>query len=299
MSSIRFFRTFVAVARTGSFAAASERVSLTPAAVGLQMRSLELDLDQVLFDRSGKVVVLSDAGHRLIPRAERLLALYEELRYDTDDPTQFVGSLTVGSISTSMALLTRAVLLMRSSHPKLVVSPSINYSSDLALRVRDQELDAAIAVKSKHKAPAGSQWTPLYKEPFVFVSNRAIDGDAPLQQILDKRLFLKSAMQTDTGSLIQAFMRRENLAVAEHLEMNSLRTMVELVQQGVGVTVVPLPKYSSWESDPGLRVTRFDDLDAHRIIGLFENESRNRLTSVVRRVMVTMLADEESVGPVV
>lgn len=52
MSAIRYFVTFLSVAKHGSFAAAADEVCLTQAAVGLQMRSLERDLDLVLFDRA-------------------------------------------------------------------------------------------------------------------------------------------------------------------------------------------------------------------------------------------------------
>ena len=53
MSSIRILKTFVAVATEGSFAAATQQVALTQAAIGLQMRALEDELKRPLFDRHG------------------------------------------------------------------------------------------------------------------------------------------------------------------------------------------------------------------------------------------------------
>ncbi len=50
MSTVRFLRTFVAVAEHGSFAAAAGQVALTQAAVSLQMRALETELRRELFD---------------------------------------------------------------------------------------------------------------------------------------------------------------------------------------------------------------------------------------------------------
>lgn len=80
MSTIRFLRTFVAVADHGSFAAASEQVALTQAAVSLQMRALEMELRRELFDRGGRVVALNAGGRELLPQARRMLALYDEMR---------------------------------------------------------------------------------------------------------------------------------------------------------------------------------------------------------------------------
>ena len=73
MSSIRTLSTFLAVVRHGTFAAAGGEIGLTAAAVGLQMRALEESLEQPLFDRSGRSVVLNTAGRRAIPRIEELV----------------------------------------------------------------------------------------------------------------------------------------------------------------------------------------------------------------------------------
>ena len=71
MSNIRFFKTFIAVAEYGSFAAAADRVALTNAAVGQQMRALEEEMRRPLFDRSQRQVKLSRDGVLLLPKAKR------------------------------------------------------------------------------------------------------------------------------------------------------------------------------------------------------------------------------------
>jgi DNA-binding transcriptional LysR family regulator len=289
VSSIRLFRTFVAVARCGSFAAASERVSLTAAAVGLQMKTLEDELGQVLFDRTGKVVSLSVRGHRLLPRAEKLLACYGELFDDTQDALSMEGSMTIGTVGTSMGLLTHAVLALRSSHPKLNIHPTIFYSADMSTRIIDGELDAAIMIKSSHKAPAGTHWTPLHEEPFVFIANRATSDGVDVKTLLRQRLFLRPSRATNTGALIDSFMQRAKLKVYDVLEINSLRSMVELVKQDTGVTIVPLTRAADWESDRKLRVIRFSDRQAVRVIGFMERESRRHLTSVLRQALLEIV----------
>ena len=52
MDGLRFFRTFLAVARHGSFSEAAQHVGLTQAAVSFQMRTLETELARKLFDLS-------------------------------------------------------------------------------------------------------------------------------------------------------------------------------------------------------------------------------------------------------
>lgn len=290
MSSIRFIRTFVAVARGGSFSAASERVSLTPTAVSLQMRALENDMGQVLFDRTGKIVSLNERGHRLLPQAEALLRMYDNLCKNDNGREEVVGSISVGAVATSMTLLARTVLNLRTTHPKLRTHLEISYSGDLSMRVKERELDAALAVKNSHRIPAGTIWTPLYTEPLVFVANRRAARGRHIYELMRDRLFLRPARSTHTGALIERFMRRQRLPVHEFLELNSMRALIELAQQDVGVTIVPMQRGALWEHDPALLVERFDDPKAQRSVGLFENEGRSHLTRVVRRSLMEQLA---------
>lgn len=290
MSSIRVLRTFVEVARLGSFAAASEHVSLTAAAVGLQILNLESELGYSLFDRVGKSITLNQRGHRLVPRVQQLLMMYDALRSDESDPKDLVGSIKVASIATSMSLVVKAVLRIRTQYPRLSVEPGISYSGDLVSRVKEGELDAAISVKNAHKVPASVLWTHLYREPLVFIASKQIAPHVDIEQLLASRLFLRVSRSSNTGTLIDEFMRRRHLKPAEFLEMNAMRTMVDMVKENMGVTILPLPRGADWDQDPGLHVIRFDDPSAHRTIGLFENESRCFLSSVLREYLVHELS---------
>ena len=64
MNGLHFLRTFVAVARHGSFSEAAEQVGVTQAAVSFQMRSLETELGRKLFDaaQGRKAFVLVEGG---------------------------------------------------------------------------------------------------------------------------------------------------------------------------------------------------------------------------------------------
>jgi hypothetical protein len=81
MSTIRFLRTFLAVEKYGSFAAAAGRVALTQAAVGQQMRALEDEFRRPLFDRSRRVVVA-----------------YEAMLAGSEVGEEISGTVTVGAI---------------------------------------------------------------------------------------------------------------------------------------------------------------------------------------------------------
>ncbi len=64
---------FIAVAETGSFSLAAERLNLTQPAISKRVAALELHLGARLFDRIGRRVDTTEAGQALLPRAGRIL----------------------------------------------------------------------------------------------------------------------------------------------------------------------------------------------------------------------------------
>jgi len=282
MGSVRHFRTFIEVVRHGSFAAASEHVALTPAAVGLQILALENELGYRLFDRIGRSIVLNHRGHALLPMAQQFVALFESMRTPDPEPSEVAGSIKVATIATSMKMVVRAVLAVHASYPRLVVQPGISYSGDLVSRVKDGELDAAVSVKGAHRPPAGVVWTRLYDEPLAFMCSRQAAQEGDLRTLLSTRMFLQVSRTSTTGALIDELLRSLHIKPERFLEMNTMRTIADLVKEDLGVTILPVPRALGWEHDPDLHLTYFDNARAVRTIGLFEHESRTFLTSILR-----------------
>lgn len=74
------FDAFLAVAETGSFSRAAEQLHLTQPAISKRIATLEQQLNVRLFDRVGKTVRLTEAGHALKPRAELILHALNDTR---------------------------------------------------------------------------------------------------------------------------------------------------------------------------------------------------------------------------
>lgn len=73
-------KAFIAVAESGSFSSAAERLHLTQPAISKRIANLEASLDTRVFDRVGKQVVLTEAGHALLPRAHHILEEFKDTR---------------------------------------------------------------------------------------------------------------------------------------------------------------------------------------------------------------------------
>ena len=92
---------FVAVAETGGFSRAAERCNVAQPSLSQQIKKLEQELGQQLFDRLGRTVALTEAGQVLLPRARSILAEVEHIeRRLSREIDEGYGQLAVGFIPT-------------------------------------------------------------------------------------------------------------------------------------------------------------------------------------------------------
>lgn len=286
MPSIRTFKIFLAAARYGTFAAAGKEIGLTAAAVGLQIRALEEDLNQVLFDRSARSVVLNTAGRRLVPQIEELVRHYESLAAG-DDGDQLTGTVAMGAlVSALMGAFADALWTVKREHPRLDIKLFAGLSAQFTDMVERGELDAAVITQSRRQLPSSLVWTPLYSEPMVLIVPRQPHfplPDSPFD-ILREAPFLRFDRETWTGDLVNAVLEQCNVDVRGEMELNSVETIIAIVRHGFGVSIVPQLANVHWERDGALRIIDLPGNDIKRNVGLLErsHHSRTRFTDAIK-----------------
>lgn len=264
MSSIRVMKTFLAVADEGSFAAAAQRVALTQAAVGQQMRALETELRRSLFERQGKSVTLAAAGRALLPEMRRLVAQYEQMLAQAPFPDAMSGPVRLGAVVSAVQPLVQATLALKEQHPALDPQIVAAKSAELVRRVAEGELDAAIAVREPGAAGSELVWTALYSEPMVLLAPRkAADGSA--RELLQQHRFIRFDPSQHTGELVERTLRRLRVRPQELLELNAIEGIAELVRAGLGVAVLPLLRGARWATDARLKLVEIPGAEERRI----------------------------------
>ncbi|NML31518.1 LysR family transcriptional regulator [Paraburkholderia antibiotica] len=286
MSTIRFLRTFIAVARYGSFAIAAEQMALTQSAVSMQMRALEAEFKHELFDRSGRKIMLNAMGKSLLPHAQQLLSVYEAMRAMAGGLEEDVGPVSIGAVESVVGALAEAVAHLKMTRPNLDVRITAAKSVDLAARVDSGEIDAAVIIDTPGRRPASVQWTPVYSEPLVLLASANL-AEAPVAELLRTQRFLRFDRTQRTGVIIDRAMRKQRVKVNEFLELNSLEGIAELVRQGIGVAVVPLLRRSSWTRDDALRVVPLPEAGVQRNVGMLERTQHGKMAvtaAIVRQL---------------
>jgi LysR family hydrogen peroxide-inducible transcriptional activator len=160
-------RYFVAVAQTGNFSRAAERCHVSQPSLSQQILKLEKKLGQPLFQRLGRKVLLTDAGHLLLDRATAILATVDdaERRLRANDETHG-GRLAVGAIPTIAPYFLPAALerFMR-IRPNVELTVREDVTSSLVQALIEGDLDLAVAALPI--ADERLDAAPLFTEPLL------------------------------------------------------------------------------------------------------------------------------------
>lgn len=233
----RFLRSFCLVAELGSLAAAARHQGLANASIAEQIRALEQDLQAKLITRRGQGVALTAAGQAVLDAARDIVAQADAMHHlaQTGQPR---GRLRVGSISTAlMALFPAALQHMAARHPAIELTVVPGTSTSLFRMLETGEIDCALIVQPPFQCPKSLNWRALRKEPLVLVAPADLSGDT-VEEVLRSAPFIRMDRHAWTGRLVEAFLAERALNLLEFLELDAPETIVMLVAQGMGVSLL-------------------------------------------------------------
>ena len=138
--------TFVEIAKQGSFSRAGQKLFRSQPAVSAQIRQLEQEYGQKLFDRVGKSVQLTAAGEVLLEYAGKLLTLRNEsLRAVADQASTPRGTLAVGANEATCLYVLPDVFAQYNQHyPHVQISIYRNFSHKVIEKIEDGTVDVGI-----------------------------------------------------------------------------------------------------------------------------------------------------------
>lgn len=176
-------RSFVAIVEAGSMAQATETIFLTQSALSLQMKRLEDVLQQKLFRRDGRRLLLSAPGEELVAYARQLLALndriVQSLGQDQDhDP------ITVGMVQDFADTILPDVLgRFRLEHPRARLIVRVGGSAELLDMFDRARLDLVLCL-GQHGDRPDATWKVVGADPMVWLGDPANTERSELPLVL-------------------------------------------------------------------------------------------------------------------
>ncbi len=152
--NIRHLEHFLAVAETGSFSRAADKLFLTQSALSRSIQALEAEVDGRLLDRVGKRNELTPLGRQVAERARRIVLEASEIRRGAELMRQSnAGVMRVGLGSGPGALLMTPLMChMAQNHPQVRVHITRGPTELQLVKLRARELDALV-VDQRRVAP--------------------------------------------------------------------------------------------------------------------------------------------------
>ncbi|MFZ6657918.1 LysR family transcriptional regulator [Undibacterium sp. TJN19] len=233
----RYLQSLIATIEHGSIAEAARHENLTAAAISQRIQALERELGFALLSRIAHSAKPTEACLRLLSRARHIVREVSLLAGDIDCEG-LTGSIRIGAISTAMTGLLPAALRHLTQHaPGLRPGIVPGTSRALYQAVLDDEIDAAILVAPEFELARNLSAKNLKSEPLVLLSHTA--PDAGIHAMLTSGPYIRYDPASWGGRFAEKYLKDQHLDINALCDLDALETIVMLVADKVGVSLVP------------------------------------------------------------
>jgi DNA-binding transcriptional LysR family regulator len=232
---------FVQVAANRSFSRAAEALRLTQPSITARIQCLERDLGEELFERSGRGVRVTDAGNLFLPYARKILQTMQEGRDSVEEVHNLqMGSLRLGcALTISIYVLPKILHAFRRRYPGVDVSTRTGRSEQILAMLLSDEVQVGLVRSLSHP---DIETVQLYEDEIVLVVNPdhrfAQVGRVDIEEVAGEPIILYDRGSSYFG-LIHGFFRQAGVAPNVALELDSLEATKRMVEEGLGIAMVP------------------------------------------------------------
>ncbi len=272
LPTLRQFRHLVALAEHRHFGKAATACHVTQSTLSASIKELEDTLGAALVDRTKRSVVFTPTGEETVRRAQQILDEAEDLARAVKTAGEpLSGTVRMGVIPTiAPFLLPRVLAALRVKYPRLRLYLREDLTDRLIERLQAGELDVVLMALPYELGTIESE--VLFDDPFSFCC-RTDHALANAPEVPPNRLAHESLLLLQDGhclrqhALAACGLRRQ--MQVDPFEATSLLTLAQMVDNGLGVTLLPqLAIDAGLLKGTSLTTIPLDDKAAVRQIGL-------------------------------
>ncbi len=262
---------FRKVAETKSISRAAEELLITQPAVSKQVRALEEELGERLFDRIGKKVFLTKTGQVLLVHADRILRSVEEAKTAVRDLSEECsGELIIGtSDHISLHRLPGILKSYISAFPKVDLKLRCHRSETVLEMVGRNLVDIGVITLPRVSANLVSR--VIWKDPMslVFPKDHPLAGlkKLRLKDTTTYGMILPEAGTTTRDTIDSAFTRKKLIANVT-MEVAYIETIKGLVKAGLGISILPDKAVEQEVKSGALVKAKIQDANFSRDLGI-------------------------------
>ncbi len=234
-------QVFLTVATERSFSRAADKLLRTQPAVSLAVQRLEQELGEKLIDRSGKDLLLTDAGRTVIDYARRFESLQHELENSLAELRDTsAGCLTIGANESTALYLIRHIEKYRELHPKV----RLQVRRSLSSKVPDELLDGNLELGVISYDPGDERLTSrvIYTDALAFVVSprHRLAGrkNISITELASENFIAHNVISPYREVVLRNF-QSHKVPLRMDVEMPTIETIRKLVQGNLGVAFLP------------------------------------------------------------
>lgn len=279
MISLKQLRYFDSVARLKHFGRAAEQCAVTQPALSMQIQELERELGVQLIERSRSGILLTEAGREVARRAARVLGEARDIvDFARRQGNLLSGPLHLGVIPSIAPYVLPALLpLVREKFPDLDLHLRETQTDTLVEELLDGALDLLLLALPVDNPEV--ETIKLFNDRFLLampkarrLTNRIRATPDLLEQ--DRLLLLEEGHCLRDQALSFCNLRRvDNI---DTFGASNLSTIVQMVANGLGMTLLPELSIKLECRHDDIRLMRFTDPQPRRVVGLAWRKSSPR-----------------------
>ena len=231
------------VCESGSFIAASKKLSITQPAVSHHIKALEEELNVTIFERRSGKIVLTREGEKIVQCARKMQSLYQNLVQNLRDSKKLITHLTVGVTHTAESNpIAEALARYCAENENVIIKMITGTINNLYIKLKEYEIDLAVVEgritdPSIHHLLIDTDYLVLAVSVNPFAKRQMIS----LNELKKERMILRLP-NSGTRNLFTAHLESNNMSLNEFnviLELDNIATIKDLIRRDFGVSILP------------------------------------------------------------
>jgi len=286
---IQELKTFLEVSNLNSFSKAANSLNYAHSTITAQIKSLEQSLNERLFERDNKHVVITEAGKRLFDYARKIVDLSREAQEFVKDTPTLSGELTIAAVETvSTYRLPEVLAKFRETAPQVHIRFKIMSDQAIYDSIQSGTLDIGFMVEQKIKR-RNLEAVKLCDEPvslFAHPAHPLVDQCNLKVDDLINYFHLLWAMDCSYSTVFNEIVRQTKSYSS--MEFSNTESMKQCALQGLGIaTVTDITVKKEVENNQLHRL----DFEMPKIFNSFMLFNKQRISSPVKNYFIRVVKD--------
>lgn len=238
--TLRQLKSFAAVARRLSFTRAAEDLNLSQPAVSMQVKQLEAQIGQALFEQMGKKIYMTEAGNEVYRYTRTILGEIDDMEAAVASLIGLEkGTLSISVATTAHYFAPKLLSIFRERFPSVDVRLDVTNRETLLHQLAENEVDMVIMGRPPKEMEL--EYGTFMENPLVVIAppEHPFSKERAIQvSRLGEESFIVREKGSGTRSAMERFFKHHKIKLHTTMEVSSDEAIKQSVQAGLGLSIM-------------------------------------------------------------